>query len=135
MLKAVRIISFFLAIICMGVIIYFSFSSKVEIPQFLSGRFKIGHCLAYVAFSFFLFICFSDVNPHRFFLWNILPMISSFLLASLFGYAIELCQPYFGRHFAFTDMFSDAAGAFAGTVMGFFCVLLLCTIERKRASS
>ena len=38
----------------MGVIIYFSFSSKVEIPEFLSGKFKIGHCLAYVAFSFFL---------------------------------------------------------------------------------
>ena len=46
----------------MGVIIYFSFSSKVDIPQFLSGTFKIGHCLAYVAQSFLLFVCFSDFN-------------------------------------------------------------------------
>ena len=135
MLKAIRTISFFLSIICLGVIIYFSFSSKVEIPDFLSGTFKIGHCLAYVALSFFFFICFSDFNTHRFFAWNILPMVSSFLLSSLFGYAVELCQPYFGRHFAYTDMLSDCAGALIGTVIGFFCVLFMCTIERKRTNS
>ena len=119
----------------MGVIVYFSFSTRVEIPQFLSGTFKIGHFLAYVALSFLLFVCFSDFNTHRFFVWNILPMISSFLLSSLFGYAIELCQPYFGRPFAFPDMLSDCAGALLGTVIGFFCVLFMCTIERKRARS
>ncbi|MBO4717612.1 MAG: VanZ family protein [Spirochaetales bacterium] len=135
MLRAVRTLAFILCIICMGVIIYFSFSSKVDIPQFLSGTFKIGHCLAYVALSFLLFVCFSDFNTHRFFAWNILPMVSSFLLASLFGYAVELCQPYFGRHFALTDMLSDCAGAFIGTVIGFFCVLFMCTIERKRTRS
>ena len=63
---------------------------------------------------------------------NLLPVIGASSLSFLCGYAIELCQPHFGRYFEVADLVADALGSYAGAVLGLVCVFFMCFLERRR---
>ena len=132
MARALRTIGFILSVVCLGAIVYLSFAGNVNSPDFIAGKDKGGHFLAYMALSFLFFLSFCSFSHNAYFRRNLLPMAGAFLLASVCGYAIELCQPRFGRNFEVMDLAFDAAGAFAGVVLCSLCVLSLVSIESRR---
>lgn len=134
MFRTVRIVAFFLTLVVMAVIAYYTLDSDVRLAPVFTGSFKLGHFLAYTAFGFLLFICYCSFSMCRTLVRNILPAVCSTLMASLFGYMGELCQPFFGRHFALYDMFIDAMGALLGSVIGLVCVVFVCKIEKRKVS-
>ena len=129
--RTLKPVSFFLTLIVMAVIAYFTFGSDVRLAPVFTGSFKLGHFLAYTAFGFLLFICYCSLSGRHPVRSNILPVVSATLVASLYGYMGELCQPFFGRHFALYDIFIDAMGALVGSLFGLVCVVFVCKIEKR----
>ena len=132
MSKAVRIIGFVLSLICLAVIVYLSLANDVNVPQYIVGKDKGAHFLAYMALGFLFFVDFHNSVRHRIFLSNLMPVIGAFFLSFLCGYTIELCQPRFGRFFEAADLIADGLGALAGALIGLLCVYFVCLIERRR---
>ena len=132
MSKAVRIIGFVLSLICLAVIVYLSLASDVNVPQYIVGKDKGAHFLAYMALGFLFFVDFHNSVRHRIFLSNLMPVIGAFFLSFLCGYTIELCQPRFGRFFEAADLIADGLGALTGALIGLLCVYFVCLIERRR---
>ena len=132
MSKAVRIIGFVLSLICLAVIVYLSLANDVNVPQYIVGKDKGAHFLAYMALGFLFFVDFHNSVRHRIFLSNLMPVIGAFFLSFLCGYTIELCQPRFGRFFEVADLIADGLGALAGALIGLLCVYFVCLIERRR---
>ena len=128
--RTVKITAFFLTLVVMAVIAYCTLGSDVRLASVFTGRFKLGHFLAYMAFGFLLFICYCSLSGQHPVRRNILPVVSATLMASLYGYMGELCQPFFGRNFALYDMFIDAMGALLGSLFGLVCVVFVCKIEK-----
>ncbi len=133
MSRTLRILGFILSLVCLCVIVYFSFAKDVTITRYVVGQDKGGHFLAYMALGFLFFLCFCNYVQKRLFVLNLLPMLGAMSLSFLCGYAIELLQPIFGRSFETLDLLSDALGSLAGVVLCFICVLLLTLIERRRS--
>ena len=131
MSKAVRIIGFVLSLICLAVIVYLSLANDVNVPQYIVGKDKGAHFLAYMALGFLFFVDFHNSVRHRIFLSNLMPVIGAFFLSFLCGYTIELCQPRFGRFFEAADLIADGLGALAGALIGLLCVYFVCLIERR----
>ena len=131
MSKAVRIIGFVLSLICLAVIVYLSLANDVNVPQYIVGKDKGAHFLAYMALGFLFFVDFHNSVRHRIFLSNLMPVIGAFFLSFLCGYTIELCQPRFGRFFEVADLIADGLGALAGALIGLLCVYFVCLIERR----
>ena len=134
MSRIVRIIGFVLSLICMAAIVYLSFASKVLITNYVIGGDKGGHFLAYTALSFLFLICFAVYSRKRILVNNLMPMLGAFALSFICAYCIELIQPYFRRAFEMADLLAGALGSLCGVVLGLLCVLLVCAIERRRAS-
>lgn len=132
MSKAVRIIGFVLSLICLAVIVYLSLANDVNVPQYIVGKDKGAHFLAYMALGFLFFVDFHNSVRHRIFLSNLMPVIGAFFLSFLCGYTIELCQPRFGRFFEAADLIADGLGALTGALIGLLCVYFVCLIERRR---
>jgi len=132
--RVVRIIGFVLSLICMAVIVYLSFATDVLITNYVVGGDKGGHFLAYTTLSFLFLICFAVYSRNRILIRNLMPMLGAFSLSFVCAYCIELIQPYFHRTFEPADLLAGALGSLSGIIIGFFCVLLVCTIERRRAS-
>ena len=132
MSRTVRIISFILSLICLSAIIYLSLSKNVFVPQYIVGEDKGAHFLAYMALGFLFFLCFHNSVYHRIIVSNLMPVLGATSLSFLCGYAIELCQPYFGRYFEAGDLVADGAGSLSGAVLGLFCVFFMCWIERRK---
>ena len=132
MSKAVRIIGFVLSLICLTVIVYLSLAKDVNVPQYIVGKDKGAHFLAYMALGFLFFVDFHNSVRHRIFLSNLMPVIGAFSLSFLCGYTIELCQPRFGRFFEAADLIADGLGALTGALIGLLCVYFVCLIERRR---
>ena len=131
MAKALRITGFVLSLICLGAIVYLSFSGNVIIPRYIVGQDKGGHFIAYTVLSALFFLCFCNYTRTGFFRRNILPLIGASSLSFVFGYAIELCQPVFRRSFESLDLLADGLGSVAGVILCFICVLVLRAIERR----
>ena len=131
MSKAVRIIGFVLSLICLAVIVYLSLANDVNVPQYIVGKDKGAHFLAYMALGFLFFVDFHNSVRHRIFLSNLMPVIGAFFLSFLCGYTIELCQPRFGRFFEAADLIADGLGALTGALIGLLCVYFVCLIERR----
>ena len=132
MARALKIIGFILSIVCLGAIVYLSFAGNVRVPEALARKDKLGHFLAYTALGFLFFLSFCSFSNTGFFRRNILSLLGAFMLSFACGYAIELCQPSFGRHFELLDLAADAAGSLAGVVLCCICVVCLNAIERRR---
>ncbi len=132
MSKAVRIIGFVLSLICLAVIVYLSLAEDVNVPQYIVGKDKGAHFLAYMALGFLFFVDFHNSVRHRIFLSNLMPVLGAFFLSFLCGYTIELCQPRFGRFFEAADLIADGLGALTGALIGLLCVYFVCLIERRR---
>ena len=132
MSKAVRIIGFVLSLICLAVIVYLSLARDVNVPQYIVGKDKGAHFLAYMALGFLFFVDFHNSVRHRIFLSNFMPVLGAFFLSFLCGYTIELCQPRFGRFFEAADLIADGLGALVGALIGLLCVYFVCLIERRR---
>ncbi len=132
MSKAVRIIGFVLSLICLAVIVYLSLAEDVNVPQYIVGKDKGAHFLAYMALGFLFFVDFHNSVRHRIFLSNLMPVLGAFFLSFLCGYTIELCQPRFGRFFEAADLIADGLGALVGALIGLLCVYFVCLIERRR---
>ena len=132
MSKAVRIIGFVLSLICLAVIVYLSLANDVNVPQYIVGKDKGAHFLAYMALGFLFFVDFHNSVRHRIFLSNLMPVLGAFFLSFLCGYTIELCQPRFGRFFEAADLIADGLGALTGALIGLLCVYFVCLIERRR---
>jgi VanZ family protein len=130
--KAVRIIGFVLSLICLAVIVYLSLAEDVNVPQYIVGKDKGAHFLAYMALGFLFFVDFHNSVRHRIFLSNLMPVLGAFFLSFLCGYTIELCQPRFGRFFEAADLIADGLGALVGALIGLLCVYFVCLIERRR---
>jgi len=130
--KAVRIIGFVLSLICLAVIVYLSLAEDVNVPQYIVGKDKGAHFLAYMALGFLFFVDFHNSVRHRIFLSNLMPVLGAFFLSFLCGYTIELCQPRFGRFFEAADLIADGLGALTGALIGLLCVYFVCLIERRR---
>ncbi len=133
MSRAVRITGFVLSLICIAAIVYLSFASDVRITNYVVGGDKGGHFLAYTALSFLFLICFAVYSRRRVLVRNLMPMLGAFSLSFVCAYCIELIQPYFYRTFELADLLAGALGSLTGIISGFFCVLLVCTIERRRS--
>ena len=132
MSKAVRIIGFVLSLVCLAVIVYLSLARDVNVPQYIVGKDKGAHFLAYMALGFLFFVDFHNSVRHRIFLSNFMPVLGAFFLSFLCGYTIELCQPRFGRFFEAADLIADGLGALVGALIGLLCVYFVCLIERRR---
>lgn len=132
MSKAVRIIGFVLSLVCLAVIVYLSLAKDVNVPQYIVGKDKGAHFLAYMALGFLFFVDFHNSVRHRIFLSNLMPVLGAFFLSFLCGYTIELCQPRFGRFFEAADLIADGLGALTGALIGLLCVYFVCLIERRR---
>ena len=132
MSKTVRIIGFILSLVCLAAIVYLSLAKDVSVPEYVLGKDKGAHFLAYMALGFLFFVCFHNAVYHRIIVLNLLPLLGAFSLSFLCGYAIELCQPHFGRYFEVMDLVADGLDSFAGAVIGLFCVFFMCLIERRR---
>ena len=132
MSKTVRIIGFILSLVCLAAIVYLSLAKDFSVPEYVLGKDKGAHFLAYMALGFLFFVCFHNAVYHRIIVLNLLPLLGAFSLSFLCGYAIELCQPHFGRYFEVMDLVADGLGSFAGAVIGLFCVFFMCLIERRR---
>ena len=132
MFRTVRVIAFVLSIVCLAVIVYLSLARDVSMPEHIPGEDKGAHFLAYTALGFFLLFCFYNAVYHRIIVSNLMPVLGAASLASLCGYAIELCQPHFGRFFEVADIVADGLGSLTGAVIGLFCVFFMCRIERRR---
>ncbi|MBO4280064.1 MAG: VanZ family protein [bacterium] len=129
--RTVKITGFFLTLLVMAIIAYCTLGSDVQLAPVFTGSFKLGHFLAYTALGFLLFICYCSLSRRHPLRRNILPAVSATLMASLYGYMGELCQPFFGRHFALYDMFIDTMGALLGSAFGLVCVVFVCKIEKR----
>lgn len=132
MSKAVRIIGFVLTLVCLAVIVYLSLSEDVSVPEYIVGKDKGAHFLAYMALGFLFFVDFHNSVRHRIFVLNLMPVLGAFSLSFLCGYTIELCQPRFGRFFEVADLVADGLGSLAGALIGLLCVYFVCMIERRR---
>lgn len=132
MSRAVRIIGFVLSLVCLGVIVYLSLAMDVNVPQYIVGKDKGAHFLAYMALGFLFFVDFHNSVRHRIIVLNLMPVLGAFSLSFLCGYTIELCQPRFGRFFEVADLIADGLGALAGALIGLLCVYFVCLIERHR---
>ena len=128
-----RIIGFVLSLACLALIVYLSFAKSISIPRFVLGKDKGGHFLAYMALAFLFFLCFCCYAHTMFFRRNFFSFISASGLSFLCGYAIELCQPVFGRAFETMDLLADGLGSVSGSLLCFLCVALLMRIERRRS--
>lgn len=133
MSKVIKTIGAILSVICLALIVFLSVKSSVKIPTFIKGADKGAHFLAYIALSFLFFLAFCSPSRRHYLGRNILPFIASAALAFLVGYAIELCQPYFGRSFELLDLAADGIGAALGSLLGLFCVFLMSIIEKHRS--
>ena len=131
MSKVIKFIGSILSILCLGAIVFLSLKRSVSIPGFVVGADKGAHLIAYTALSFLFFISFCYPVRRRFFKRNILAFLSAAMLSFVVGYAIELCQPAFGRAFELYDLFADGIGSVSGSLLGFFCVFFICLIERR----
>ena len=132
MSKTIRMICFVLSLVCLAAIGYLSFAREISVPEYIYGKDKGAHFLAYMALGFLFFMCFHNSVHHRIIVSNLLPVFGASLLSFLCGYAIELCQPYFGRYFEAGDLVADGLGSLAGSVIGFVCVFFMCWIEKRR---
>lgn len=132
MSKTVRNICFVLSLVCLAVIAYLSLAKDVTVPEYIYGKDKGAHFLAYAALGFLLFMCFHNSVYHRIIVSNLLPVLGAGLLSFLCGYTIELCQPYFGRYFEAGDLVADGLGSLAGALIGLVCVFFMCFIEKRR---
>ena len=132
MSKTVRVIAFVLSLVCLAVIVYLSLAKDISVPEYVVGKDKGAHFLAYMALGFLFFFCFHNAVYHRIIVSNLMPVLGAFSLSFLCGYAIELCQPHFGRSFEVADLVADGLGSFAGAVIGLFCVFFMCFLERRR---
>ena len=113
MARALKIIGFILSIVCLGAIVYLAFAGNVRVPEALARKDKLGHFLAYTALGFLFFLSFCSFSDTGFFRRNILSLLGAFMLSFACGYAIELCQPSFGRHFELLDLAADRFAEFA----------------------
>ncbi len=127
-----RIVGFVLSLVCIGLIVYLSFASDVPITDYVLGKDKGGHFIAYAALSFLFFICFANYLRRRILVRNLLPMLGAFSLSFVCSYCIELIQPCFDRSFELGDILAGALGSLAGVLLGFLCVIFACTVERRR---
>ena len=132
MSRTVRVIAFVLSLVCLAVIVYLSLAKDIFVPEYVFGRDKGAHFLAYTALGFLFFFCFHNAVYHRIIVSNLMPVLGASSLSFLCGYAIELCQPHFGRYFEVGDLVADGLGSFTGAVIGLFCVFFMCWIERRR---
>ena len=132
MSRTVRVVAFVLSLVCLAVIVYLSLAKDVSVPEYVFGKDKGAHFLAYTALGFLFFFCFHNAVYHRVIVSNLMPLLGAFSLSFLCGYAIELCQPRFGRVFEVADLVADALGSFFGAVIGLFCVFFMWRIERRR---
>ena len=132
MSRTVRVIAFVLSLVCLAVIVYLSLAKDISVPEYVFGRDKGAHFLAYTALGFLFFFCFHNAVYHRIIVLNLMPVLGASSLSFLCGYAIELCQPHFGRYFEVADLVADGLGSFTGAVIGLFCVFFMCWIERRR---
>ena len=131
MSRTVRVIAFVLSLVCLAVIVYLSLAKDISVPEYVFGRDKGAHFLAYTALGFLFFFCFHNAVYHRIIVLNLMPVLGASSLSFLCGYAIELCQPHFGRYFEVADLVADGLGSFTGAVIGLFCVFFMCWIERR----
>ena len=132
MSRTVRVIAFVLSLVCLAVIVYLSLAKDISVSEYVFGRDKGAHFLAYTALGFLFFFCFHNTVYHRIIVSNLMPVLGASSLSFLCGYAIELCQPHFGRYFEVADLVADGLGSFTGAVIGLFCVFFMCWIERRR---
>ena len=132
MSRTVRVIAFVLSLVCLAVIVYLSLAKDISVPEYVFGRDKGAHYLAYTALGFLFFFCFHNAVYHRIIVLNLMPVLGASSLSFLCGYAIELCQPHFGRYFEVADLVADGLGSFMGAVIGLFCVFFMCFLERRR---
>ena len=128
MSRTVRTIAFVLSLVCLGVIVYLSLAKDISVPDYIYGKDKGAHFLAYMALGFLFFVCFHNSVHHRIIVSNLMPVLGASSLSFLCGYAIELCQPHFGRLFEVADLMADGLGSLAGAVVGLFCVFFMCLI-------
>ena len=121
-----------LSLVCLGVIVYLSLATDISVPEYVVGKDKGAHFLAYMALGFLFFACFHNSVHHRIIVSNLMPVLGASSLSFLCGYAIELCQPHFGRYFEIADLVADGLGSLAGAFVGLLCVFFMCLIERRR---
>ena len=93
MSRTVRVIAFILSLLCLAVIVYLSLAKNVSVPEYVLGKDKGAHFLAYMALGFLFFFCFHNAVYHRIIVSNLMPVLGATSLSFLCGYAIELCQP------------------------------------------
>ena len=132
MSRKLRILSFVLSLMCLVVIVYLSLAREISVPEYIYGKDKGAHFLAYMALGFLFFLCFHNSVHRRVIVQNLLPVVGATSLSFLCGYTIELSQPYFGRYFEVADLVADGLGSLAGAVIGLLCVFFVCWIERRR---
>lgn len=133
MSKVIKIMGSVLSLICLAAIVYLSLKRNVTIPEFVVGKDKGAHFIAYTALSFLFFVSFCFPSRRRFLRRNLMVVLAASALSFLVGYCIELCQPAFGRAFELYDLLADGIGSVLGSLLAFFCVFSVCMIERRRS--
>ncbi len=114
-----------LMLLVFALIVFFSFIYRESIGAKTGGD-KIAHLLAFMALGFAFSWCFCIIPEKGFaFKKNILVFILSFVVSMLFGYGIEVIQPFYGRTCDFTDLTFDAIGVFIGLVVGFSSIIVI----------
>lgn len=92
-----------------------------SLPDEVPGSDKLHHFLAFAALAFPM-IAARPANA----LW-VLPVVIAY------GGAIELIQPYFGRHAEWADIIADAAGALTGGFAGWLAHLGFRAVRPRQA--
>ncbi|MCF0237785.1 MAG: VanZ family protein [Sphaerochaetaceae bacterium] len=127
--KVIRIIGITMVIILLVVIAFLSLKKVIEIPMGIDVTY--GHCLAYVALSFSIYLSCCKIEKNRFLIRNFKRAFLCMLLSFFWGYLMEVIQPYFGRTYEIKDLVADFLGSFFGVFIGIVCVSFVKIIEEK----
>lgn len=126
-----HILGVVLMLLVFALIIFFSFIYRESIGANTGGD-KIAHLLAFMALGFACSWCFCTIPEKGFaFKRNTLVLILSFIISLLFGYGIEVIQPFYGRTCDFKDLTFDAIGVFLGLVVGFSSIIVIVWAFRR----
>ena len=136
--KTVRVIGLFLLTISSILIIIFSFFDFSSNSTTLIKNDKIAHSIAYTSLGFSLFLTlvnlptFMQARKERksgdrtilFLSHNTKAISLSVILGTIFGFIIELLQPFFNRNCEYLDLAADFLGVVLGIAIGI--ILLDC---------
>jgi len=141
MQKTIRRIAIVLTILTLILVNVFSLKQTISNPVVSSMNDKVGHFLAYFAFSFFLFFCFfsiktlkqsSENNFYLFFKSNWIISLNCILLSTIIGSLIEIIQPFFQRFRDPIDVLADFLGSLSAQIFIYILALFFIKVWFKK---